>query len=129
MLFAVVVSALVAVCAASGVLLVQAVAAQNRSALETHQRAVAELARSNGGILTPPQVAEHFSITYVEADRLLRSMVDDTYVGMKVDDRQAELVYWFTELVEEPNKQSSRAASRNKSGTPRPKPKPLTRTP
>lgn len=128
MLFALVVSALVAVCAASGVLLIQAIAAQNRAALKSHHRTLAELARENGGLLTPPQVAEHFSITYVDADRLLRSMVDDDYVRMKVDDRRAELVFWFTELVEEPNKAASRAASRKKSSVPRPKPKPLTKT-
>jgi hypothetical protein len=112
LLFAFLISALVAITAASFVLLVQAVAAQNQQALLERQRAIAELAKKTGGVLNPRLVAEHFSISYFEADRLMRGMVDDRYFKMKVDDREAELVFWFTELVEEPNASKSRRSSR-----------------
>jgi hypothetical protein len=114
LLFAVIVSALVAVTAACGVLLVQALAAQSEQALKTHHRAVVELARSSGGLLTPSQVAAHFQIDAVDADRLLRSMVDDRYVRMKVCDRRAELLFWFTELTKEPEP-TPRSTSRKRS--------------
>ncbi len=125
MLFAFLVSALVAITAACFVLLVQAVAAQNQQALLGQHRAVAELAKATGGVLTPAEVAEHFSITYPEADRILRSMVDDRWFRMKVDDREAELVFWFPELIDEPNRARLRADSRKRS-SPRPKPIPAT---
>jgi hypothetical protein len=103
LLFAVLISALVAITSASFVLLVQAITAQNHQALLERQRAVAELAKATGGVLNPKLVSEHFGMTYFEADRLMRGMVDDRYFTMKVDDRSAELVFWFTELVAEPN--------------------------
>ena len=114
MLFAVLISALAAITAASFVLLLQAVAENHKQAMLGQHRAVAELAKTTGGVLTPRAVAEHFTITYPEADRLLRSMVDDRYFKMKVDDREAELVFWFTELVEEPNASMPRGESKRR---------------
>ena len=112
MIFALVVSALVAITAACFVLLVLAGSAQYQQSLRGQHRAVAEFAKKTGGILTPRTVGQAFSLSDHEADRLLRSMVDDHYFKMKVDDRSAELVFWFTELVEEPNASRPRRTSR-----------------
>lgn len=114
MLFAVLISALAAITAASFVLLLQAVAENQRQSMLGQHRAVAELAKKTGGVLTPRAVAEHFAISYPQADRLLRSMVDDRYFKMKVDDREAELVFWFTELVEEPHASLLRSGSKRR---------------
>jgi hypothetical protein len=125
LLFSLVISALAAITAASFVLLVQAIAAQNKQAMLGQHRAIAELAKKTGGVLTPREVAEHFTLSYPQADHLLRTMVDDRWFKMKVDDREAELVFWFTELVEEPHAQRPRADSKKRS-SPRPKPIPAT---
>jgi hypothetical protein len=114
LLFAFVIAALAAITSASFVLLLQAMAANHKQAMLRQHRVVAELAHQTGGVLTPRTVAEHFAMTYAEADRLLRSMVDDRYFKMKVDDREAELVFWFTELVEEPNASVPRGESKRR---------------
>lgn len=125
MLFSFLISLLVAVTAACFVLMVQAISQQNKQALLGQHRAVVELAKSTGGVLTPREVSLHFKMRYAEADQLLRSMVDDRYFKMKVDDREAELVFWFTELVEEPHRSQTRSESKKRT-SPRPKPIPAT---
>ena len=80
MLFAFVVAVLVAAIAVCAVVMIQALIARSREVDLERKRLVTELARLKGGVVTPLAVAEHLQITALDADRLLRSMVDDIHI-------------------------------------------------
>lgn len=103
MAFAVILAALTAALAGTGVFLVQSLMAHRRRVEAVRQHAITELAQQRGGTLTPRIVAEHLQISVFEADRTLRSMVDDQFMRMAIDDHAAELVFWFTKLTAAPN--------------------------
>lgn len=96
MLFALVVASLVSLLTASVVVLAQGLRVRAGERQLAKQRAVAELARE-GAVLTPRAVARALDMPVLDADRLLRSMVDDVHFTMAVDDKLGELRFWFTE--------------------------------
>ena len=102
MTFALVVALLVAAIAVSAVVVIQAFLANAEHSRVMQQRAVAELATEVGGVVTPRMVAEHLAITPLEADRLLKGMVDDVHLTYAVDDRAGELRFEFPRLTQDP---------------------------
>lgn len=99
MTFALVVALLAAVLAVSVVVLLQAFAANAENTRVLQQREVTQLATEVGGIVTPRQVAARLGVHPAQADRLLRSMVDDVHLTMSVDDFAGELRFEFSRLT------------------------------
>ena len=99
MLFTLVVAGLIAAIAVSIALLFEAFRARAQIRMLEQQRAIAEYAVKTGGVVTPRTIARALSITPLEADRLLRSMVDDVHLFMEIDVREGELRYVFPRLV------------------------------
>jgi hypothetical protein len=120
-LFAIVVAALIAAIAGCGVVIVQSLIQRAVLKESMRMRQVTELARRAGGIVTPLGVAQELSITPLDADRLLRSMVDDEHLSMDIDVDKGELRFWFTHLATEPDKDDARAKRRS-SGRPSARP-------
>lgn len=112
MAFALVVAALVAAIAVSVVVVIQAAIARVALKDGSQKRRIAELARSAGGIVTPLSVAEALAITPLDADRLLRSMVDDVHLCMDFDVAEGQLRFWFPQLTSDPDKTTLRARRR-----------------
>lgn len=98
MLFPLLVAGLVAAIVVCGVVLVQALAANFEDNEALRMQAIADLARDRGGIVTPLVVAEHLGISPMEADRLLRAMVDDKDLIMGIDDQEGVLIFEFPRL-------------------------------
>lgn len=98
MLFGIIVAVLVVAIVVSGLVLVQALSANVAEHERLRMRAIAELAQSRGGRVTPLLVAEHLDVTPMEADRLLRAMVDDEHLLMGIDDQEGVLVFEFPKL-------------------------------
>lgn len=99
LLFGILVAVLVVAIVVSGVVLVQALAANLSEHERVRMRAIAELAQDRGGRVTPWVVSEHLGITPLEADRLLRAMVDDEHLLMGIDDDEGVLVFEFPKLA------------------------------
>ncbi len=99
MAFAVIVAALAALSSACAVILFQAIAAQRHSNTSAKRQAIEQLAEQLSGVLTPGTVAEHLEISRLEADELLRGMVDDQRFTMAVDDRAGVIKFWYPELL------------------------------
>jgi len=95
-LLALLVATLVSLLTAAVVLVGQASVARAKERELARQRAVAEIARRNGGVTTFG-VAEAMGISVLEADRLLRGMVDDVHFTMGVDDERGVLRFWFVD--------------------------------
>jgi hypothetical protein len=112
-IFALVVAALIAALSGSLVLLIQGLLARRELKDVQKRRQVAEFARKTGGVVTPLSVAKELNLTPLEADRLLRSMVDDVHLSMDIDVHQGELRFWFTQLVAHPDKETSRGRRRS----------------
>ncbi|MCA9549567.1 MAG: hypothetical protein KC933_05995 [Myxococcales bacterium] len=102
MTFALVVALLVAAMAVSAVVLVQAFWAHAENTRLEQQRAVTELATEVGGVVTPRMVAQHLGISPLQADRLLKGMVDEVHLTFSVDDRAGELRFEFPRLTQDP---------------------------
>ncbi len=100
MLFPILVAVLVAAIIVSGVVLVQAFVTNVQDTEAARMRAIAELAKARGGTVTPISVADHLGLTPMEADHLLRQMVDDDLVTMSVDDAEGVLRFQFVKLVD-----------------------------
>lgn len=112
MTFAIVVAVLAAALAVSLVILLQAFVANAEHTALMRQREVTELATEVGGIVTPRLVAERLDMSVVEADRLLRSMVDDVHLVMGVDAFAGELRFEFPRLTQDPEYGTPGAYSR-----------------
>lgn len=104
---AILIAGLVSMMTASLVLVGQGIAAHLREREVKKQRLVAELTRTHGEV-TPLLVAEKLQISPHDADRILRSMVDDVHFTMGIDDVQGVLRYWF---VAAPRRESARRGS------------------
>lgn len=101
MVLPVVIALATALLAASGVLLVQGLIARRAAAAARHLGAVQALAAQSGGVVTPLELAAALAITPREADRILRSLVDDTSFTMGIDERQGVLQFWYPELLKQ----------------------------
>lgn len=95
MLIAVLIATLCSLLTASVVLLVQGFGARRQERLVARQRSVAELAQSRDDRLTPVSVAEALGMNVFEADKVLRSMVDDVHFTMGIDETAGQLEFWF----------------------------------
>src|SRR5262249_23027258 len=111
-LFALVVAALVAALSGSIVLLAQGLLARKAIKDDARRRQATEFARKTGGVVTPLSVAKELNLSPLDADRLLRSMVDDVHLTMDIDVHQGELRFWFTQLVADPVKEAARPRRR-----------------
>jgi hypothetical protein len=111
-IFALVVAALIAALSGSLVLLVQGLLARRALKDDARRRQVTEFARKTGGVVTPLSVAKELNLSPLDADRLLRSMVDDVHLTMDIDLHQGELRFWFTQLVADPEKEAARSRRR-----------------
>jgi hypothetical protein len=98
-LFTLVVAGLVAAILVSVALLIEAFRARAQIRTLEQQRAIAEYAVKTGGVVTPRTIAKALKITPLEADRLLRGMVDDVHLFMEIDVREGELRYVFPRLL------------------------------
>ena len=98
MLFPVVVSTLAAVISACGVVLVQAIIAQMADRRAFQLERLTEVARTRDGHITPQAAAEALSVSVLEADALLRRLVNTSTMRMRVDERRGELDFWLPEL-------------------------------
>ena len=107
MLIALLTAGFVATFAVSTVLFVQAMLARAEVRTYERKRSIAELGRTRGGVVTPLLVARELHISPLEADRLLRSMVDDVYLIMEIDVQEGELRYVFPAIAQ-PRGQSFR---------------------
>jgi hypothetical protein len=96
MTFALLLAGSVAAIAVSLVILVQALLARADERAFARKRAIVDLARTLGGVVTPRAIAAKLGTTPLEADRLLRSMVDDVHLTMEIDDQEGELRFTFT---------------------------------
>src|SRR5689334_12830141 len=94
-LVAVLTAAFVATFAVSAVLFAQAIMARAELRAYAQKRAITELARMRGGVVTPRLIATHLAVSVLDADRLLRSMVDDVYLVMDIDVDEGELRFIF----------------------------------
>lgn len=101
MTFALVVACLAVVLAVSAVVGVQAFLAVQQNTQQLHQRAVTELATDHRGVVTPSMVAEHLKMSPMDADRLLRGMVDEVHLTMQVDPLTGELRFEFLRLTQD----------------------------
>lgn len=123
MLLSIVLAALIAVLASSLVLLAQGLAAKRLERDARRARAIWALAATRGGSVTPAEAAAHLGVPLYAASRLLRSMVDDTYVRMDIDDRAGVLRFTYSAVeVEAPGASqtgSSASGSANGAGSPR----------
>jgi hypothetical protein len=59
-------------------------------------------------VVTPLSIAKELNLTPLDADRLLRGMVDDVHLSMEIDVHQGELRFLFTQLVADPDKEIGR---------------------
>ncbi|MCK6552679.1 hypothetical protein L6R52_43050, partial [Myxococcota bacterium] len=99
MLFALTIAALTAAIVASAVVVLNAARSRARLADLELQRRITEHARSTGGVVTPRSVARALGTTPLEAERLLRAMVDDVFLKMELDPRGGELRFVFSQLA------------------------------
>lgn len=109
MLLPLVIALATALLAASVVLLVQGLIARRAALAERQVAAVQSLAAQAGGVVTPVELAQALGVSVHEADRVLRSLVDDVTFTMGIDERLGVLQYWYPELL--------RQASVEESGT------------
>lgn len=82
----------------SALIMIQAMLARADEQAYARKRKIVDLARSRGGVVTPRAIAAELGITPLEADRLLRSMLDDVHLTMQIDDQEGELRFTFTGL-------------------------------
>ncbi len=99
MLLPVVIALATALLAASAVLLVQGLIARRAANAARHLAAVQALAAQSGGVVTPLELGQALGITPREADRILRSLVDDVTFTMGIDERLGVLQYWYPDLL------------------------------
>jgi len=99
---ALVVAGLSVVLIVSAIVGVQAMLAVARNTERLNQRAVTQLATDNGGVVSPRFVAERLKMSPMDADRLLRDMVDDVHLTMAVDELSGELRFEFLRLTQDP---------------------------
>ncbi|MBK8013294.1 MAG: hypothetical protein IPK13_18310 [Deltaproteobacteria bacterium] len=97
----------------SGWLLLQGIREEHRRRLRLKRQAIADLAMKTGAYLTPHSVADALRISRLEADKLLRGLVDEDHVRMAVDDREATLKFWFTNLRTEPEDERARPVGKS----------------
>lgn len=115
MLFWLTIALLTAAIGASVGLLVKAALARARLTDLDRQRLITEHARTTGGVVTPRMIASVLGTTPLEADRLLRAMVDDVFLKMELDPRQGELRFVFSQLTSDEGEEA-RARRRSSIG-------------
>jgi hypothetical protein len=112
MKFALLLAGAVAAIAVSLVILAQALLARFEERAYARKRAIVDLARTSGGVVTPRAIAAKLGTTPLEADRLLRSMVDDVHLTMAIDEQEGELRFTFIGITgRDPTKPPTRAHS------------------
>lgn len=99
MKFALLLAAAVAAIAVSLVILVQALLARIEEKAYERKVKIVDIARALGGVVTPRAIAEKLGTSPLEADRLLRSMVDDVHLTMAIDEKEGELRYTFVGIT------------------------------
>lgn len=97
----------------SGRLLLHGLREEGQRRLRLKRQAVADLARATGAYLTPHSVAQALQITTIDADKLLRGLVDEEHVRMAVDDREGTIKFWFTNLRSEPEDEQARPVGKS----------------
>ncbi len=98
MLFPLLLAGTIAGILISIVIMIQAMLARAEERAYARKRRIVDLARERGGVVTPLLISRELSITALEADRLLRSMLDDVHLTMQIDDKEGELRFTFTGL-------------------------------
>lgn len=99
MLLPLVIALATALLAASAVLLIQGLIARGAASAARHLEVVRALAAQSGGVVTPLELAAALGITAREADRILRSLVDDVTFTMGIDERQGVLQFWYPDQL------------------------------
>jgi len=95
----VVIALIVALAAAAIVVLVQGLGGRRTAAAARHAATVQALAADGGGIVTAPDLARSLGVSTREADRILRSLVDDVRFTMGIDERQGVLQFWYPDQL------------------------------
>lgn len=111
MLFALIVASLVAAIAVSIAYFLQGYVLKQRQEEVALQRRILELARRSGGVVTPQGVAEELGLVPLDADRLLRGMVDDVHFTMELDVQAAELRFSIIEASAPPKTKGRRRST------------------
>lgn len=101
MLYAVVVAALIAFSAALLVMIGETLLRHRNARRLDREKRILDLARRTGGVVSPSEVARHLHSSVLEANRLLRRMVDDVRVTVEIDAQRGELRFLFTDLANE----------------------------